>query len=158
MPHRSFDAISHRPGGTNHDRSQQSFDDNERTDWSNDGQDATAWIKYEFARPAVVGEVTMKLSGWRTQSYPIRILVDEKVVFSGDAPRSLGYITFAFPPQTGRSLRIELTGSASNKDAFGNIIEIPGTPDPLSEILRRECSGRLLALRARGGRERPRSQ
>jgi hypothetical protein len=33
---------------------------------------------------------------------------------------------------TAESLRVELTGGASNRDAFGNIIEIPGTPDPQS--------------------------
>src|SRR5207302_975557 len=124
-------SISRRPvrivratAGANESRATQSYDDNETTDWSNDGQITTAWIKYEFERPAAVGEVAMKLSGWRTQSYPIRIQVDDKVVFSGSTPRSLGYVTFAFPPVTGRTLKVELTGNASNKDAFGNIIEI----------------------------------
>ena len=74
----------------------------------------------------------MKLVGWRTQSYPVRILVDDKVVFEGRTPRSLGYVTFTFPPVVGRSLRVELTGNASDRDAFGNIVEIPGTPDPQS--------------------------
>jgi hypothetical protein len=31
-----------------------------------------------------------------------------------------------------RFLRVELSGGASNRDAFGNIVEIPGTPDPQS--------------------------
>ncbi len=124
--------IARATAGAYQERAAQSFDGNESTDWSNDGQLATAWIKYEFEQPAKVSEVTMKRSGWRTQSYPIRILVDDKVVFSGNSPRSLGYVTFTFAPVTGRSLRVELTGTANNRDAFGNIIEIPGTPDPQS--------------------------
>ena len=76
--------------------------------------------------------MALKLKGWRTQSYPVRILVDDRVVFEGSTPRSLGYVTIAFPPVTGRSLKIELTGSASNRDAFGQIIEMPGTPDTKS--------------------------
>jgi len=74
----------------------------------------------------------MKLSGWRTQSYRIRILVDDRVVFAGSTQRSLGYVTFDFPTVMGKSLKVELTGSANNRDAFGNIVEIPGTPDPQS--------------------------
>ncbi|HEX8138146.1 MAG TPA: DUF4982 domain-containing protein [Pyrinomonadaceae bacterium] len=124
--------IARAAAGANEGQAAQSFDDNETTGWSSDGKTASGWIKYEFERPAAVGEVTMKLSGWRTQSYPVRILVDERVVFEGSTPRSLGYVTFNFPPVTGSSLKIELTGSASNRDAFGNIIEIPGTPDPQS--------------------------
>jgi hypothetical protein len=51
---------------------------------------------------------------------------------NGNTPRSLGYVTFTFPPVTGSSLKVELTGGASDRDAFGNIVEIPGTPDPQS--------------------------
>ena len=87
--------------------------------------------------------MALKLKGWRTQSYPVRILVDDRVVFEGSTPRSLGYVTFAFPPAMGRSLKIELTGSASNRDAFGQIIEIPGTPDPQSSAGSNNAKGTL---------------
>jgi hypothetical protein len=118
--------------GSNEARAAQSFDDDETTDWSSDGDLSRGWIRFDFGRPAAVGEVTLKLAGWRTQSYPIRILAGDRVVFEGSTPRSLGYVTFTFPPVTAASLRVELTGGASNRDAFGNIIEIPGTPDPQS--------------------------
>ena len=131
--------VSRRPvtvarvtAGSNEARAAQSFDDDETTDWSSDGDLARGWIRFDFGRPAAVGEVTLKLSGWRTQSYPVRVLAGDRVVFEGVTPRSLGYVTFAFPPVTADSLRVELTGGASNRDAFGNIIEIPGTPDPQS--------------------------
>ena len=124
--------ISRATAGANEGQAARSFDDNETTEWKSDGKLTNGWIRYDFERPARVSEVTMKLSGWRTQSYPIRILVDEKEVFTGNTPRSLGYVTFNFPPVMGRSLKIEMMGSASDRDAFGNIVEIPGTPDPQS--------------------------
>lgn len=124
--------IASATAGANTDRAARSFDDDETTDWANDGKPASGWIKYDFERPARVSEVTLKLAGWRTQSYPIKVSVDEQAVFAGATERSLGYVTLKFAPVTGRSLKIELTGSASNRDAFGNIIEIPGTPDPQS--------------------------
>ena len=118
--------------GANADQAVRSFDDDESTDWSSDGTLKTAWIKYDFDRPAEVGEVVFKFVSWRTQSYPIRILVDDKPAFIGDTPRSLGYVTVKFAPLIGRSLKVELISGANNRDAFGNIIEIPGTADPAS--------------------------
>jgi hypothetical protein len=41
-------------------------------------------------------------------------------------------VTLSFPPTAGKSVRIELIGNASSRDAFGNIVEIPGTPDAQS--------------------------
>ena len=41
----------------------------------------------------------------------------------------MGYVTLSFPPTVGKSVRIELTGNANNRDAFGNIVEIPGIAD-----------------------------
>jgi len=62
----------------------------------------------------------------------MQILVDDKVVWEGTTQRSLGYVTLSFAAVVGRNLTIKLTGDASNRDAFGNIVEIPGTPDPQS--------------------------
>ncbi|MET0624026.1 MAG: DUF4982 domain-containing protein [Pyrinomonadaceae bacterium] len=129
---RSPVAIVRAEAGSNADKVAASFDDNEVSAWASDGKPEAAWVAYEFERPARVSEVVLKLTGWRTQSYPLRVLLDDRVVFSGDTPRSLGYVTLSFPPSVGRRLRIELTGAASNRDAFGNIVEIPGTPDQQS--------------------------
>lgn len=125
-------AVTNVSAGSNSEQAVMSFDDNETTSWTSDGQPGTAWIKYELAKSATIDQVVLKLVGWRTQSYPIRILVDDKTVFSGQTPRSLGYVTLSFPPTVGKRVRIELTGNANNRDAFGNIVEIPGTPDPQS--------------------------
>jgi hypothetical protein len=129
--------------GANAERAAASFDDNEMTEWASDGETANGWVRYDFGRPAAVGEVALKLRGWRTQSYPVRVLVDDRVVFEGSTPRSLGYVTLSFPPVVGRSLKVELTGSGSNRDEFGQIVEIPGTPDPQSAAGRGGAKGTL---------------
>ena len=135
--------VARAEAGANAEKIAASFDDDETTEWKSDGKIENGWVRYDFGRQATVGEVVLKLSGWRTQSYPLRILVDDRVVFEGSTPRSLGYVTFAFPPVAGRSLKVELTGSASNRDAFGNIIEIPGTPDPQSSAGKGGAKGTL---------------
>jgi hypothetical protein len=115
--------------GANTEKANQSFDDNETTEWASGGKLANGWIKYEFAQPARVSEVTLKLANWRTRSYPIRIMVDDQLAYAGETPRSLGYVTLTFPPVTGHSLKIELTGHPKDVDAFGQIIEVTGQKD-----------------------------
>lgn len=118
--------------GSNQDKSTQTIDDNELTDWVSDGKPENAWINFELEKAEKLNQVVLKLVGWRTQSYPVQILIDEKQVFLGTTPRSLGYVTLSFPPTMGKNVKIRLNGEASNRDAFGNIIEIGGTPDPTS--------------------------
>jgi beta-galactosidase len=48
--------------GANTEKANQSFDDNETTAWVSDGSLENGWIKYAFARPAPVSEVTLKLA------------------------------------------------------------------------------------------------
>jgi beta-galactosidase len=131
-PSRRFIEIAGLSAGSNAEKAKNSFDDNEMTDWTSDGKAENAWIKYDLAETANISQVVLKLVGWRTNSYPVQISVDDRVVFTGNSPRSLGYVTFTFPPAAGKSVKIELTGNASNRDAFGNIIEVQGTPDKTS--------------------------
>jgi hypothetical protein len=100
-----------------------SFDDNELSEWISDRKEARPWIEYTLARPASISQIAMKLTGWRTSTYPIRILVDGQEAFQGTTERSLGYFTAVFPPRTGQKVRIELTGQTQAKDAF-NITEL----------------------------------
>jgi len=118
--------------GSNVDAVGNTTDDNELSDWSSDGKPENAWIKYELAKPETIDQVVLKLIGWRTQTYPIKITIDDKVVYTGTTSRSLGYVTIKFAPVTGKSIKIELTGEATNRDALGNIIEITGAADPNS--------------------------
>jgi beta-galactosidase len=115
--------ISKATAGSNPEKVALSFDDDETTAWANDDKLANGWIVYELARPARVQEITMKLTGWRQRSYPVRITVDGEEVFNGLTPRGLGYVTLALKPHTGRAVKIELVDTAANRDAF-NIVEL----------------------------------
>jgi beta-galactosidase len=101
----------------------RSYDDNELSEWISDRQEARPWIEYKLAHPASISEVALKLTGWRTSIYPIRLLLDGQEVFRGTTERSLGYYTATFAPRTGQTLRIELMGTTQAKDAF-NITEL----------------------------------
>jgi hypothetical protein len=114
--------------GVNQDQAALTFDDNERTEWSNDGKLSTAWLKYDFEEPAAVSEVVIKFGDWRRRSYPIRILVDGNEVFKGETKQNLGYYTISFEPVEGKGLTIELIGAGASRDAF-NIVEITGEKD-----------------------------
>ena len=118
--------------GSNADTARNTIDDNELSDWSSDGKRENAWIRYELSKPESIDQVVLKLVGWRTQVYPLKISVDDRVVYTGATPRTLGYVTIDFAAVTGKSIKIELSGEATNRDALGNIIEITGAPDPNS--------------------------
>jgi len=112
--------------GANAGDTVNTFDDNEATKWKSDGKSGTAWIEFQLERAAPVSEITMKLGGWRRKSYPLRITVEGKEVFSGYTPKTLGYVTLPFgEPISGQSVRIELAGKIEDKDEFG-IVEITG--------------------------------
>ena len=115
--------ISGVTAGSNSDKAVDSFDDNEKTAWTNDNKLATAWINYQFPRQATPMEVVLKLQGWRSRSYPLRITVDGQEVYRGETPCSLGYVTLPLKPVTGRNLKIELAGAAASAEAF-NIVEL----------------------------------
>ena len=128
---RAVEIVSSTAGSDN-DKTKLTYDDNELSEWISDGKLENAWITYKFAKPEMIDQVVLKLVGWRTQQYPLKITIDDKVVYAGTTRRSLGYVTIPFASTLGKTLKIELTGTASNRDAFGNIIEITGIPDPNS--------------------------
>ena len=111
--------------GANSDSSFASFDDNELSDWHNDGKIATAWIEYELAREAVVSEVALKLNNFRSRVYPLRITVDGKEVFADTTQRSLGYFTAICKPQKGKKIRIELA-QLTKGEAGNTMLEVGG--------------------------------
>ncbi|MBO4589957.1 MAG: DUF4982 domain-containing protein [Bacteroidaceae bacterium] len=107
------------------DEVQKSWDDNELSEWRNDGRISTAWITYELAAPAAVDEISLKLTGWRQRSYPLEVLADDKVVWRGNTEKSLGYVSlFIDQPVVAQRYTIRQTGSASDKEAFGQVTEL----------------------------------
>ncbi len=110
--------------GANQEDAQNSYDDNELSEWKNDGRLSTAWITYQLARMAQVDEVCLKLTGWRMRSYPLEIYADDELVWSGQTERSLGYVHIPVRPRMARSITIRLKGAAQEKDAFGQVTEV----------------------------------
>jgi beta-galactosidase len=102
--------------GANQEKATASYDDNEASDWVNDGKLGTAWIEYEIANASTINEVSLKLNNFRTRSYPIKISIDGTEVFKGNTTRNLGYFTASFPPASGKKIKIELIGQADVKD------------------------------------------
>lgn len=97
--------------GANSDKTRFSYDDNELSDWVNDGNINTAWIKYELEKTSTITEVALKVNGFRTKIYPIRILVDGKEVFKGNTVPSLGYFTAICKPTKGKTVTVQLLNS-----------------------------------------------
>lgn len=125
--------IASATAGSNAADAAKSYDDDELTSWVNDGTIANAWIRYKFDKPEAVSEVTMKLNGWRTKKYPIKIRVGDQVVFSGTTQQSLGYITLPFKPTTGSSLTVELAGATAQEDKMG-LVEVTGKKDDAGSV------------------------
>lgn len=112
--------------GVNSDKANLSYDDNEMTEWTNDGKMSTGWITYELQEAAEVDEISLKLTGWRRRTYPIDIFVNDKKVWSGETKRSLGYILIPIEPTVGKTVTIKLTGAGIEADMFQNMIEVSG--------------------------------
>lgn len=110
--------------GANQAEAARTTDDNELSRWASDGKPGTAWTEYQFDRPVTLSEIELKLVGWRTRSYPLRFTLDGRTIWEGATERSLGYVGQAFPAATGRVLRIVQTGPVTDRDGFGNIVEL----------------------------------
>jgi hypothetical protein len=118
-------AIVKATAGAHADSAFASYDDNELSDWVNDGKLSTAWIEYELERPATVSEITLKLNNFRTRAYPLVITVDGHEVFSGSTAPTLGYYTIQCKPYKGKKVKIQLAAS-SNNQAGKDMIEVSG--------------------------------
>lgn len=111
--------------GANSDKSSASWDDNELSEWRNDGNLSTAWITYKLERRALIDDICIKLTGWRTRSYPLEVYAGDSLVWSGDTDRSLGYIHINIDrPVNTDTYTLRLKGSAVDGDAFGQITEV----------------------------------
>lgn len=111
--------------GCNQEDARKSMDDSEDTEWKNDGKASTAWIRYDFGQPVRVDEIVMKLTGWRQRSYPLEIVADDKLIWEGKTPQSLGYVHLQVEhPVSARQITIRLKGAAQSQEAFGQITEL----------------------------------
>jgi beta-galactosidase len=104
--------------GSNDEAAVKTIDDDETTSWTSSGEAGKRWIAYELEHPAILTAASFKLSGWRERSYPIRITVDDQEVFTGETPKSLGYVTLPLKPVQGSTVKVELTGATLDSDAL----------------------------------------
>lgn len=117
-------AVLSAEAGINTEEACKSWDDNELSEWKNDGKASTAWIKYHLERIARVDEVCMKLTGWRMRSYPLEIYAGDELIWSGETEKSLGYVHLKVKPVPASEITIRLKGSSKENDAFGQIVEV----------------------------------
>jgi hypothetical protein len=111
--------------GFDSEHASRSFDDNELSEWKNDGRLTTAWITYKLERKAFVNDICLKLTGWRLRSYPLEVYAGKTLIWSGETERSLGYIHLV-PTKRVKTdnITIRLKGAGKDKDAFGGIVEV----------------------------------
>ena len=117
--------IASATAGYDSEHAQRSFDDNELSEWKNDGRLSTAWITYHLARKAVIDDICLKLTGWRLRSYPLEIYAGKTLIWSGETERSLGYIHLTPNHRVETDeITIRLKGTGKDEDAFGGIVEV----------------------------------
>lgn len=116
--------VSAKAGSNNND-AEKSYDDIELTEWKNDGKLSTAWITYTLERDAEIDDICIKLQGRRSRSYPLEVYAGNTLIWSGNTDKSLGYIHLNVEkPVRANTITIRLKGNTSDKDAFGQIIEV----------------------------------
>lgn len=111
--------------GANADMIANSYDDNELSEWRNDGRLSTGWITYRLERRAAIDDICVKLTGWRQRSYPLEVYAGDTLVWSGNTDRSLGYVHLNIEhPVLSDTYTLRLKGAADDSDAFGQIVEV----------------------------------
>ena len=111
--------------GCNQDDAMNSIDDNELSEWRNDGKSNTAWIAYKLERRAEIDDICIKLTGWRQRSYPLEVYAGNTLIWSGNTEKSLGYVHLLIDkPIRSDLITIKLKGATVDSDAFGQIIEV----------------------------------
>ena len=104
-----------------------SFDDNELSSWKSDGVKSNCWITFKLERVGKIDDISLKLSGWRRKSYPLEIYVGKELIWSGQTPKSLGYIHLELDkPVETDTITISMKGASEENDAFGELIEVAG--------------------------------
>ncbi len=111
--------------GCNQDDAMNSIDDNELSEWRNDGKSNTAWIAYKLERRAEIDDICIKLTGWRQRSYPLEVYAGNTLIWSGNTEKSLGYVHLLIDkPIRSDLITLKLKGATVDSDAFGQIIEV----------------------------------
>ena len=73
-------AIASAKGGGNTEKIDQAYDDNEESSWSNGDVAGGAWAEFTLSRASKLTELTVKLPGWRSRTYPLQVTLDGQVM------------------------------------------------------------------------------
>ncbi len=117
-------SIASAVAGSAADKIALAYDDNEDSAWTSAGTPGEAWAEFTLARPATLTELTARLPGWRSRTYPLLVTVDGKEVFRGTTSVSLGYVTLPLRPVEGRVVRVQLIGAGEADASFGLLTEV----------------------------------
>ena len=113
--------------GSNEASLANSYDDNELSEWASDGQREHAWATYRLARKAMVNEVVLKLTGWRSKCYPLAVYAGKQKLWEGLTYATLGYVHIPIAkPVATNQFTIRMLGPVQNSTAFGEIKELAG--------------------------------
>lgn len=120
-------AVKDAFAGSGNETAEMSYDDNEVSGWQSDGVKSNSWITYKLERTGRIDDISMKLAGWRRRSYPLEIYAGKELIWSGETPKSLGYIHIMLDePVETDTVTISMKGAAKDNDAFGELIEVAG--------------------------------
>ena len=145
---RGIRVVSAKAGANSGDVA-KSYDDIELSEWKNDGKLSTAWITYTLEREAMIDDVCLKLHGWRSRSYPLEVYAGKELIWSGNTEKSLGYVHLNIDkPVRANTITIRLKGNTSDKDAFGQLIEVEAKAANKMELEKSSSKNQLRIVEA----------
>ena len=145
---RGIRVVSAKAGANSRDVA-KSYDDIELSEWKNDGKLSTAWITYTLEREAMIDDVCLKLHGWRSRSYPLEVYAGKELIWSGNTEKSLGYVHLNIDkPVRANTITIRLKGNTSDKDAFGQLIEVEAKAANKMELEKSNSKNQLRIVEA----------
>ena len=113
--------------GSNQDTANNTFDDDETSEWKSDGNPENAWITYQFGKKTLVNEITAKFTGWRDKMYPLEIYAGKKKVWEGYTYACLGYVHIQIDkPEKAKDITIKMVGDAKSKTQLSDTKELAG--------------------------------
>ena len=119
--------VASATAGCHADDVAKSYDDNELTEWKSDGKKENAWVTYRLERKALVSEITLKLTGWRSKSYPLEVFADKKKVWEGLTPATLGYVHLRINKAVpAKEITIRMAAPVQDSSKFGQEKELAG--------------------------------
>lgn len=110
--------------GSGDDSAEMCYDKNEKTQWSSDGSLANSWITYHLERSAAIDHICIKLTAFRSKSYPLAVYAGKKKVWEGFTDKSLGYFHIPLRGVVSDQFTIKLLGETRDGDAFGAVSEL----------------------------------